>query len=124
LIAILEVLLARFPDAYVESLTRCKTHNSEVGGSVTSSHLPIWDDLPSQDDPYDEAANRACGADVHHKAISPHIVADMAACALREGATGLGVHPWGIHIDVKPRSWPLLIWKPKDGGGSRYDYLF
>ena len=66
--------------------------------------------------------DRSCGVDLHPVVVDPYVISEVVSLAILEGATGIGVHPWGVHVDVKPRRWPLLIWKPKAGGG--YDYFF
>jgi hypothetical protein len=128
LLFILEKLDDQFPGALrIESLCRCKAHNAspQVGGGRNSSHLPIWDDLERgsyESVISEDAEDRSCGADVHIKDVTPLKVSALLRAAVLARATGIGVHPWGLHIDVKPRRWPLLIWKPKAGGG--YEYLF
>jgi hypothetical protein len=114
-------IFLRFPGSVIESWTRCKIHNAAEGGSSTSSHLPIWDDLDADMDPDNEFAQRSCGADIHPVVVNPPVLSEIVSVAICEGATGIGIHSWGCHIDVKPRRKPLTIWRPKAGGG--YEYL-
>ena len=67
----------------VNSGLRCKTHNANVGGVSNSQHL------------YGTAADLGCpsGCSPSHMAsIAEEIMGDTG---------GIGVYPWGIHIDTR-----------------------
>lgn len=69
---------------HVNSGVRCKTHNANVGGAVASQHLDgNAADLGSPE------------------GTTP---AEMAAIAeeLLPNTGGIGIYPWGIHVDNRP----------------------
>jgi hypothetical protein len=110
LLVLVEVLQAAFPDLLVTSATRCERHNASplVKGSPRSGHLPVWG----------EQGAESVAADIHLKVRSKQRVRSLAFAAVRAGAKGVGLYPWGLHIDLKPR---LQLWKWREGG---LEYFF
>lgn len=67
----------------INSGVRCTRHNAEVGGVANSNHLT------------GEAADLHC-------ALSPTELADIAeevTAQMIPGRGGIGIYPWGIHVD-------------------------
>lgn len=67
----------------VNSGLRCKTHNANVGGVSNSQHL------------YGTAADLGCPA-----GCTPEQMASIAEEIMGDTG-GIGVYPWGIHIDTR-----------------------
>ena len=89
----IDLKMVRYADAIRERIgkpisinsgLRCKTHNANVGGVSNSQHL------------YGAAADLGCP----FGGVTP---AKMAAIAeeVMGGTGGIGIYPWGIHIDTR-----------------------
>ncbi len=65
----------------INSGYRCPNHNANVGGEKNSYHL------------VGEAADVAAPP-----GISPE---ELALIAEKAGADGIGIYPWGVHVDVR-----------------------
>lgn len=67
----------------INSGLRCKTHNANVGGVSNSQHL------------YGSAADLGCPA-----GCTPSQMSSVAEKIMGD-AGGIGIYPWGIHIDTR-----------------------
>ena len=69
----------------INSGVRCKTHNTRVGGAANSQHLSTY----------------GTAADI--STISGTTPSAMAAYVetLMPNTGGIGIYPWGIHVDVR-----------------------
>ncbi|MFQ5451467.1 MAG: D-Ala-D-Ala carboxypeptidase family metallohydrolase [Nitrospinaceae bacterium] len=74
----------------INSAYRCETHNREVGGSPTSSHLRSW------------AVDIRCDGSSHRYLLLEHLI--------DEGFRRIGVAWNFIHADMDPDKPACLIW--------------
>jgi len=69
---------------HVLSGCRCRDHNQAVGGSPKSQHL----------------IGRA--ADIMAVRLKPRDLAAVALGIEEFARGGIGIYPWGVHLDVRP----------------------
>lgn len=110
LAVVVELLQTAFSDLTVTSATRCERHNGspQVKGSPVSGHLPIWG----------EQGTESVAVDLKLNDWTDQRARALAFAAIRAGVKGVGLYPWGLHIDLKPR---FQLWKWKDGS---IEYFF
>jgi len=65
---------------------RCKTHNAEVGGKADSKHL------------------LGIAADISGVGLAPEKIKRAAQRITVFSIGGIGVYPWGVHLDVRGTS--------------------
>jgi hypothetical protein len=95
------IYLQKLRDHFGQSITinsgyRCKTHNKAVGGAAKSRHM---------------ALDGVSAADIAVKNTKPEAVAKFAESI---GILGIGLYPWGCHIDTRTTK---SFWY-----GDKYEY--